>query len=139
MPPTNTVMDAFGSVYVCRRSLGTVNVQTDGSTKFRVPGGVPLVMKLPDTAESKKGAYPRYQREALTFYPGEYVHQSFQTQFFNGLCGQCHGATTGKPIDVALRPDIMTQASNVIARDAPLFKDLSGGPGGRGAVSGPPP
>lgn len=139
MPPANTVMDEFGQAYACRRSMGTVNLFGDGSARFKVPGGVPLVLKLPDTAESMKGSYPRYQREAFTFYPGEYVHQSFQTQFFNALCGQCHGATTGKPIDVALRPDIMTQASNTLARDATLFKDYSGGPGSRGAIMGPPP
>jgi hypothetical protein len=110
----------------------------DGSTKFKIPGGVPIVLSLPSTPASMMGNYPRIQREAMSFYPGEYVHQSFQGQFFNSLCGQCHGAVSGKAIDVAVRPDIMTQASQILARDSSPA-DLNKGPGSRGMIVGPPP
>jgi hypothetical protein len=130
-------MDEFGQMVGRRRALGTVAINDDGSARFKVPGGLPIVLQLGDTPMSKMNNYPRIQREAMTFYPGEYVHQSFQAQFFNGLCGQCHGATTGKPVDVAVRPDIMTQASNVKARDNGAT-DLNKAPGSRGAIIVPP-
>jgi len=73
----------------------------------------------------------------MTFVPGEYAHQSFRGEFFNNLCGNCHGAVSGKPFDVALNPDFLTQASSVAATTtAPT--DLSEGPGQRGSITSPP-
>ena len=87
--------------------------------------------------KSGKLNLPRWQREEMTFVPGEYTHQSFRSQFFNGLCANCHGAVSGKPVDVALNPDFMTQASTVLgAAASPTL--LTGAPGGRGSVQGPP-
>jgi len=80
---------------------------------------------------------PRWQREALTFARGEYTHQSFPGVFFNNLCGSCHGSVSGKPIDAALNPDFLTQASDVSAVSAPAF-DLTGPPSSRGPILGPP-
>ncbi|HEY8073417.1 MAG TPA: hypothetical protein VIF62_04895, partial [Labilithrix sp.] len=79
----------------------------------------------------------RYQREEMEFSPGEYVHQSFTQPFFGALCGQCHGAISGRPVDVALQPDFITRASATIARDKPPF-DLNKPPDQRGAPEGPP-
>ncbi len=126
LPPTSDVTDfsaggsfvakdTFGQVYVRRRKLGTVNLQSDKSTYFSIPGGVPIVLHFPDTTISKAGNLPRYQKEEMSFYPGERSHQSFQQNFFNGLCGLCHGSISGKPIDAALNPDLLTQASQVLA------------------------
>ena len=121
-----------GSVYVRRRLIGHVPVQSDGSTHFSLPGGVPIVLRLGDTSESASLKLPRFQREEMEFAPGEIVNQSFvgsqdgRPNFFNGLCGQCHGAVSGRPLDVAVQPDILTQASMVAARGtAPLNLNLS--------------
>ena len=133
----NVTQDEFGQVYVRRRLLGNVPVAGDGSAHITIPGGLPVLFKLPDTAASREKSLPRFQRESVSFAPGEYVHQSFRKDFFNGLCGQCHGAISGRPTDVAVQPDILTQASRVLARDAvPL--NLNIGPEQRGAVEGPP-
>ena len=67
--------DPFGKVYVRRRLLGSVPIETDGSAKFTIPGGVPIVLRLPDTKLSKEKNLPRVQREQFVFYPGEYSHQ----------------------------------------------------------------
>ena len=129
--------DAFGSVYVRRRFLGTAPVEADGSTKLRVPGGVPIVLELPDTALSRERGLPRFQREAMSFSPGEYAHQSFRADLFGGLCGQCHGSISGRPVDAALQPDSVTQASDTVSRfKAPV--DMNKPPQARGAISGPP-
>jgi hypothetical protein len=133
----NVVSDAFGRVYVRRRALGSVPIERDGSAKFNLPGGLPIVLKLADTKMSRDKALPRYQRESMVFFPGEYSHQSFKAEFFDALCGQCHGSISGRPTDVALRPDFVTQASATLSRDKPPFV-LNKAPGERGAIEGPP-
>ncbi len=133
----NVVTDAFGKVYVRRRLLGDVPLETDGSMKFNLPGGLPIVLKLPDTDLSRDKKLPRYQRESMVFAPGEYVHQSFRADFFDALCAQCHGALSGRPVDVALKPDFVTQASATLSRDKPPF-GLNKAPADRGAIEGPP-
>jgi hypothetical protein len=136
----NTVSDAFGRVYVRRRKLGVLagpTISADGSAKVRFPGGVPIVLQLGATKASREKNLPRTQREQIVFYPGEYAHQSFRPDFFNALCGTCHGAVSGKAIDAAVRPDILTQASSVMARDvAPTPLDPP--PAARGPIEGPP-
>ncbi|MEA2751795.1 MAG: hypothetical protein QOI41_5938, partial [Myxococcales bacterium] len=133
----NVATDAFGRVYVRRRILGQVPLEKDGSAKFNLPGGLPIVLKLPDTDMSRDRKLPRFQREAMVFAPGEYVHQSFRTEFFDALCGQCHGALSGRAVDVALKPDFVTQASATLSRNKPPFI-LNKAPGDRGAIEGPP-
>lgn len=136
----NTACDNLGpqgKVYTRRRSLGTVPVLADGSARFQVPGGMPIVLHLADDSESKAMGLPRWQREEMTFLPGEVAHQSFRAQFFDNLCGNCHGAVSGKPFDVALNPDFLTQASAVQATSVQPTP-LTEGPGQRGSVHGPP-
>ncbi len=134
---SNVATDDFGQVYVRRRSLGTTKVSSDGSAHFSIPGGVPIVLHLPDTDLSRKNNLPRWQLEEMEFSPGEYNHQSFQPNFFNGLCGGCHNSTTGKNVDFAVQPDLLTQASQTISRGT-LPDDLDVPPSARGAVQGPP-
>ena len=129
--------DAFGQVYVRRRLLGTAAVEADGSTKLSVPGGVPIVLELPPTKLSQEKGLPRVQREAMSFSPGEYAHQSFRANLFDGLCGSCHGSISGRPIDAALQPDFVTQASSTLSRFKGSF-DMNKPPAARGAITGPP-
>ena len=127
----------FGPVFVKRRLLGTTPVSSDGSTRFQIPGGVPVVFHLPDTKISRDKKLPRWQRESVTFAPGEYANQSFKREFFSGLCGQCHGSVSGRPLDIAVQPDILTQASNTASRgNVPL--NLNKAPSDRGQPIGPP-
>jgi hypothetical protein len=134
----NTACDDYGKVYVRRRPLGTVPVLSDGSARFRIPGGLPIVLHLADDAESRRLHLPRWQREQMTLQPGEHVNQSFPGAFFDNLCAGCHGAISGRPLDAALRPDFLTQASSVDAVSATVT-DLSGPPSKRGGTTGPPP
>ena len=143
MPPTcggNVACDmlgAQGKVYSRRRLLGSVPVLSDGSAHFKIPGGMPMILHLADDSESKAMNLPRWQREEMTFVPGEYSHQSFRGVFFDNLCGNCHGAISGKPFDVALNPDFLTQASSVAATTTDAT-NLTGGPGSRGSIKSPP-
>jgi hypothetical protein len=143
MPTTcsgNTACDnlgPLGKVYTRRRLMGTVPVLRDGSAHFQVPGGMPIVLHLAQDSESSQMNLPRWQREEMTFTPGEYAHQSFQSGFFDNLCGNCHGAVSGKPYDVALNPDFITQASSVLSTTT-AATPLTEGPSQRGNVQGPP-
>lgn len=134
----NVVSDSFGKVYVKRRKLGAVPVQEDGSAHFTVPGGLPILLGLPASKLSNERKLPRFQREQMVFAPGEYSHQSFKPQFFDGLCGQCHGSISGRALDSGLKPDMLTQASEVIAKGT-AATNLNQAPGARGKVEGPPP
>ncbi|HEX3771754.1 MAG TPA: hypothetical protein VHV30_12840 [Polyangiaceae bacterium] len=133
----NTACDDFGKVYVRRRLLGNVPLLPDGSAHFRIPGGLPIVLHLGDDSESQKMNLPRWQREEMTFVPGETVNQSFQSTFFNNLCAGCHGSISGRPLEAALNPDFITEASQVAAASTPA-SDYSGPPSKRGSIIGPP-
>ena len=111
----NTVCDAFGMVYVRRRPIGTVAISPDGSAHFVIPGGMPILLHLADDTESGRLHLPRWQRETMTFLPGEHARQSFPRRFFDNLCAGCHGSISGHPLDAALSPDFLTQASAVQA------------------------
>jgi hypothetical protein len=133
----NAVCDNFGQVYVRRRLLGLVPVASDGSAHFRIPGGLPILLHLADTSESSSLKLPRWQREEMTFLPGEVAHQAFSVPFFDNLCAGCHGSVSGRPLDAALKPDFLTEASAVQA--AATASDFSGPPSKRGSIVGPAP
>ena len=127
----DVVMDDLGPVYVRYERRGRVPLFADGSAKFRVPGGMPLVLQVvgdegPLTFEDVPAGITRdetlsgelIQREQMQFYPGERSNQSLQRRFFNGLCGGCHGSVTGRELDVAVDVDVLTSASRTLARDA---------------------
>ena len=134
----NAYQDAFGDDL---RSTATARERCQSSPTaqrtFAIPGGMPIVLHLGADTESSRLQLPRWQREEMTFLPGEYTHQSFPGAFFNNICGGCHGSISGRPIDAALRPDFLTQASQVIAIDQ-IATDLTGPPSSRGAIIGPP-
>jgi hypothetical protein len=114
--PAFVTTDEFGPVYVRRRLLGNPDVYEDGSAAMRVRGGVPLMLQV--TAQLAGDAEPtaHFQREEMQFYPGENARQGFRQDLFNGLCGGCHGSLSGMENEIAVNPDILTQASDVVAR-----------------------
>jgi hypothetical protein len=114
----DVVSDAYGQVYVRRQLLGSVPVRGDSSAAMILPGGVPVSLGV-RTRLADGGSAEHVQREEMQFYPGEEARQSFQREFFNGLCGGCHGSVSGREMELAVKPDILTQASQVEARDAP--------------------
>jgi hypothetical protein len=126
--------DQYGDVYVRRQLLGGVETFSDGSGAMTLRGGVPIVLRGLVQLAGDQGPVQHFQREEMQFYPGERVRQSFRRDFFNGLCGGCHGAISGYERELAVNPDILTQASAVMARGAP-GSDLTGAP--QGGISGP--
>lgn len=125
--------DAYGQEYIRRQLLGSVPVESDDSAAMMLPGGVPISLEVDEKLAIDGGAAAHQQREEMQFYPGERAHQSFQRNLFNGLCGGCHGSVSGREMDLAVKPDILTTASQVIARDASPT-DLTGAPQGQPVV-----
>jgi hypothetical protein len=121
--------DAYGQQYIRRQLLGSVPVQSDASAALTLPGGVPVSLEVRAKLAGDGGPVDHQQREEMQFYPGERAKQSFRHKFFNGLCGGCHGSVSGREIDLAVNPDILTQASQVAGRDVSPA-DLTGSPAG---------
>jgi hypothetical protein len=110
--------DQFGSVYARRQRLGSVvPASLDGSARVRLPGGMPFNLAVQVQLDGDASPTLHHQREAMQFYPGEAARQSFRRELFNGVCGGCHGSVSGFENDVATNPDILTRASEVVARD----------------------
>jgi hypothetical protein len=115
--PAFLTSDDFGQVYVRRRLLGTPQVHADGSAAMRIRGGVPILLQVTAQLAGDSEATAHFQREEMQFYPGEVARQGFRRELFDGLCGGCHGSVSGMENEVAVNPDILTQASDVIAFD----------------------
>jgi hypothetical protein len=114
--PKFVTSDDYGQVYSRRRSLGTPSVNRDGSVAIRIRGGAPISLEVLAKLADDPEPLAHLQREEMQFYPGEVVRQGFRRDLFNGLCGGCHGSVSGQENEIAVNPDILTQASNVIAR-----------------------
>ncbi|MBC7174590.1 MAG: hypothetical protein H5U40_19245 [Polyangiaceae bacterium] len=120
----DTVSDQFGQVFVDHRRLGWVPLRGDGSARFSVPGGAPILLEVTDHrgdvfafSQGDLFSGPMRQREQMQFYPGERSNQSLQRRFFNGLCGGCHGSITGRELDIAVDIDVLTGASRTSSYD----------------------
>ncbi len=111
--------DEFGRVYVRRRQLGTVPLMKDGSANVRLPGGIPFTYRGTVRLDGDDGPTAHFVREQFQFYPGESLRQSFPRGLFDGMCGGCHGSVSGFEHDVAANPDVLTQASDVQAKNGP--------------------
>jgi hypothetical protein len=120
--------DNFGQVYVRRRLLGAPETYADGSAAMRIRGGTPIVLEMLAQLSGDTEPVSHFQLEEMQFYPGEVVRQGFRRDLFNGLCGGCHGSVSGMENEIAVNPDILTQASDVTALGEPPT-DLSGAVG----------
>jgi hypothetical protein len=124
----NVVTDGLGRFYADRQMRGWVPLEADGSAHVRIRGGMAMQLLPTDgagnplsfgaDAPSSTLGTPftgqMIQRETMQFYPGENSRQSIPRNFFNALCGGCHGSVSGREIDIASDVDILTRASPAI-------------------------
>jgi hypothetical protein len=115
--PSSVFSDAYGKVYVRRGLLGSPTMYGDGSASATIRGGIPLVLQTRVKLAGDANPTNHFQREEMQFYPGEVVRQGFRSQLFNGVCAGCHGSLSGYETDIATNPDILSQASQVEAKD----------------------
>jgi hypothetical protein len=112
-PAGTTGPNTAGGHYEDRVFAGRVALRSDGSAKLRVPAGLPLVLELQDDA----GNTLVRMGEAHQMGPGEVVSMGVARPLFDAVCGGCHGAISGREIDVLVTPDVLTGASQSLAVD----------------------
>ncbi|HKO46887.1 MAG TPA: hypothetical protein VJV79_04150, partial [Polyangiaceae bacterium] len=115
--PNSVFSDDYGKVYVRRGLLGSPTIYKDGSASVTIRGGIPLVLQARVVLAADSQPTDHFQREEMQFYPGEVVRQGFRSPLFNGLCAGCHGSLSGYETDISANPDILSQASSVLAKD----------------------
>ena len=122
---SSAITDEHGPMWQSHRVLGHVPLFADGSTRMRLPGGVPIRFQLTDAdgaplAFEDEAAFDglMIQREQEQYYPGERIQRSIPRRFFNAVCGGCHGSISGRELDIAVDLDVISGASQNAARDA---------------------
>lgn len=111
-PPVGSTDD--GTTHQAWTLLGTAPLAEDGSAFVRAPAGVPLILEL------RRGNEPLLtMTEEHQFGPGELTSLGVHRDFFDGVCGGCHGSVEGPELDVVVNPDALTGASISISRPGP--------------------
>ena len=98
--------------------LGEVKLEEDdGSAFISVPSSAPVILQLKDGNETLFTMSEEHQ-----FGPGEMTSLGVSRDFFDGVCGGCHGSTSGRELDVVVDGDALTGASISAARPEPTSK-----------------
>ena len=103
-------------VYVERIDLGSAPVHEDGSAFIRLPSNTPIMMEL----EDENGELLYRMREETQFGPFENINLGVPASAYHMSCGVCHGAISGRDLDVAFDIDALTHASSSIAKQGDL-------------------
>jgi hypothetical protein len=94
-------------VYEQLNSLTSSALQSDGSVLVNLPPLTPMIIELQDSG----GNTVMRMTDEDQVGPGEFISRGVPQQFFNSVCGGCHGSVTGRELDVAINPDALTTAS----------------------------
>jgi hypothetical protein len=100
-------LDATGA------TIGSVPLAADGSARVRVPAGRPVVIGL------RRGATDLFtMTEEHQFGPGENISLGVQEELYDSVCAGCHGSNSGRELDISIRPDALTGASQSLSAGA---------------------
>jgi hypothetical protein len=113
-PSCASSMAAPLGVFEARTDLGSTAIHDDGSVLVRLPTLEPLFIELLDA----QGNVLFRQREELQFGPLESIGLGVPEASFDSLCATCHGAVSGRPLDVHLDVDAITASSTTEAHSA---------------------
>jgi hypothetical protein len=94
--------------------VGRVKLEDDGSAFVEVPAGVPVIIGLNDGGKEVFRMSEEHQ-----FGPGEMTSLGIADNFFDGVCGGCHGSISGRELEVVVDQDALTGASISEARPEP--------------------
>lgn len=95
------------------RILGEVELADDGSVFVEVPPNTPFRTQLLDKDRMSVGVQ---HNRWLFAWPGQHFKQSSPRQFYDQVCGGCHGARSGDPQDLPPIPQITTSATVTLSR-----------------------
>ncbi len=106
-------MTGSEGVFESRIELGSAPVNSDGSVMAKVPARVPFFFELLDDNDNVLFRV----REEFQFGPYEVIGIGVPEGSFDTMCAGCHGSVSGSELDVAVKPDAVTQASATLAKD----------------------
>jgi hypothetical protein len=120
-PPTCTApdhpscaadMEGPEHVYQARFELGETAVHPDGSVWVWLPTRQPFFFELLDA----DGQVLFRMREEFQIGPFENFGIGVPEGSFHSMCANCHGAVSGRDLDIAVSPDAVSAASATAAR-----------------------
>lgn len=94
-----------------RRVLAEFPATADRSMYLRLPAGVPYFMQALDDTRMAVAGFNQW----FFVLPGEQLKQVTRREVYDGRCGACHGSISGVPGDTVATPDVLTEASRVVA------------------------
>jgi hypothetical protein len=112
-PPGTSSGGGPGGIFQDRELLGRVALAGDGSVRVRVPAGTGLILEL----QTSGGTVLETMREEHQVGPGEVINLGISEALFDAACGGCHGSVSGREIDAALKPDVLTGASTSLSAE----------------------
>jgi len=119
--PSTASNDIGRGSHGMRRIIGEFPATSDRSMYVRVPAGVPFYVQTLDDTRMATATFNQW----FFVLPGEKLKQVTRREVWNTRCGACHGSRTGVPGDTVTTPDVLTQASRVVANyDADTRTDL---------------
>jgi hypothetical protein len=95
------------------QEIGSAGLAGDGSVKVRFASRTPVLIGL----RSGGGMIFRMTEEHQ-FGPGENISIGVPEALFNNACGGCHGSASGRELDISVRPDVLTGASQSQSKEA---------------------
>lgn len=113
-PACAAAMSGPEQVYEARIELGEAAVAADGSLYAWLPAAVPLLFELVDG----DGRVLFRLREEMQFGPFEVIGLGVPERSFDTMCAGCHGSVSGRELDIAVVPDVVSTASETTARAA---------------------
>lgn len=104
-----------------RRVLAEFPATSDRSVFVNLPAGVPFFIQALDDSMRAVATFNQW----FFVLPGERLLQVTRREVWNNRCGACHGSVSGIPGDTVGTPDVLTEASRVVANYDPIArKDL---------------
>lgn len=110
-----------------RRVLAELPATSDRSIYLELPAGVPFYLQTLDHSRAATSTFNQW----YFLLPGEKLLQVTRREVFNTRCGGCHGSISGAPGDTVTTPDVLSEASRVVANyDAAARADVAPVPQG---------
>ncbi|MCC7334219.1 MAG: hypothetical protein IT422_03950 [Pirellulaceae bacterium] len=121
LQPLGLATDPFATpishgIHTRRLIVAEIPLEVDGTFYAEVPTGVPLIVQGLNKDRMALHSMNRW------FYvqPGEKLTFSIPRRIFPTTCAGCHGALTGNSVDALGPPDIVSEASRVMATWDPV-------------------
>lgn len=109
-PDTSTHRVGRGA-HGIRRIVAEMPVGADTSYYAELPAAVPFFVQALDIGRMANATHNLW----VFLLPGEKLRNVTRREVWDQRCSGCHGSRSGDPVDTVRAPDVLTQASRVVA------------------------